>query len=85
HGGKELKVNSWGRKELAYLMDKQRFGTYVCFNYSSEEGGIVKELASQLRITESVLRFQTHRLNDRSRKFKGRTSSGKGESHSEAA
>jgi small subunit ribosomal protein S6 len=64
-------VDSWGKKEIAYLVKKERFGYYVVFNYESENHAAPNELGSLLRITENVHKFQTHVISETTRKFKG--------------
>lgn len=71
-GAQELVFESWGKKEVAYSpLGKKRFGDYCCFTYQSDNSEIVERLAGQLRITEGIIKFQTHRISDRVRKFKG--------------
>jgi ribosomal protein S6 len=64
-------VDSWGKKEVSYLVKKERFGYYVVFNYESANHQAPNELCSLLRIAESVQKFQTHVINTKTRKFKG--------------
>lgn len=66
-----VKADVWGRKQIAYLVDKNSFGTFVCFNYESDEHGIANAVTAQLRISDPVIKFQTHRINEKTRKFKG--------------
>lgn len=72
NGASDLAVNVWGKKQLAFEMRHQQTGTYVCYAYGSENSAICEVLTTQLRLSESVLRFQTHKLNDHPRKFQGR-------------
>ena len=37
HGGKIEAHDVWGKKKLAYLIDKQSYGTYVLTQFSVEE------------------------------------------------
>lgn len=68
---KEIKVDFWGRKETAYTIKKEKFGHYVVFNYETENHGAPNHLASLLRISDSVNKFQTHQLSAKKRKFQG--------------
>jgi small subunit ribosomal protein S6 len=54
-GGELTRVESWGKRKLAYEIDHQSEGYYyfVKFRGSNE---LLKELGRQLRIDESVLR-----------------------------
>jgi small subunit ribosomal protein S6 len=55
-GGKITKRDNWGKKRLAYPVKKQQFGIYVYFELELEPTA-VRELESQLLITEEVIRF----------------------------
>jgi len=68
---KVTSVDQWGKKEAAFLFKKERFGHYVAFNFESENHAAPSELESILRITDTVHKFQTHRIPDTARKFKG--------------
>ena len=70
NAGTVISVESWGKRELAYLIKKQRFGSYICFRYDTENAELATKLASLLNITESVLYSQSHRISDRVRKVK---------------
>lgn len=69
--GKELTVNNLGRKEIAFAIKKQKMGTYVEFCFHSLSSGLIAELNRLLRISDSVLLFQTHRVQLPKRKYKG--------------
>lgn len=61
--GKLVKVESWGRRKLAYPVAKQRKGVYVFVKYVGR-GGLVQELERNLKLSDSVLKFQTVQTND---------------------
>jgi small subunit ribosomal protein S6 len=61
--GKLVKVESWGRRKLAYPVAKQRKGVYVFVKYVGR-GGLVAELERNLKLADSVLKFQTIQTND---------------------
>lgn len=65
------KVESLGRKELAYNLNKQRYGVYVVYSYQSANHEVPNTLQSILRITDSVAKFETHVVGGKTRKFKG--------------
>lgn len=56
--GKLVKVESWGRRKLAYPVAKQKRGVYVYVKYVGR-GGLVQELERNLKLQDSVLKFQT--------------------------
>jgi small subunit ribosomal protein S6 len=55
------KVDKWGKRKLAYKVDKYREGTYVLFQFSAEPE-TVKELERRLRVSDLVLKFLTVRI-----------------------
>ncbi len=69
--GKDLTVNNLGRREIAFTVKKQRAGTYVEFCFHSLNSALIAELNRLLRISDSVLLFQTHRVELPKRKYKG--------------
>jgi small subunit ribosomal protein S6 len=56
--GKLVKVESWGRRRLAYPLAKHKKGVYVYVKYVGR-GGLVSELERNLKLQDSVLKFQT--------------------------
>ncbi len=56
--GKLVKVESWGRRRLAYPVGKQKKGVYVYVKYVGR-GGLVAELERNLKLQDTVLKFQT--------------------------
>ena len=58
HGGKILDVQRWGRKRLAYEVNKKRDGVYTLLKHESS-GDTVKELERRLRLDENVMRVLT--------------------------
>ena len=60
-GGTIEKVDNWGRRKLAYPIEKQTDGIYSFITFSSE-GGVPAEIESRLRILENVLRFLIIRI-----------------------
>jgi len=62
-GGKLTRVESWGRRRLAYPVGKQKRGVYVYLRYLGR-GGIVAELERNLRMLDDVLKYQTVKVRD---------------------
>ena len=60
-GGVIDKVDSWGRRKLAYPINKQNDGVYTFITFSSESG-VPAEIENRLRILENVLRFLIIRI-----------------------
>ena len=57
------KVDKWGKRRLAYRVDKYREGTYVLLQFSCEPT-VVKELERRLRVSDVVLKFLTVRIDE---------------------
>ena len=62
-GGRVDKIDDWGRRKLAYPIQKLTEGMYTFITYSSE-GATPKEVESRLRLSENVLRFLTVRKDE---------------------
>ena len=60
-GGKLLSIDHWGKKRLAYEIQKHTRGIYVQASFLGA-GPLVGELERNLRINASVLRFLTLKL-----------------------
>ncbi|MEO0321561.1 MAG: 30S ribosomal protein S6 [Myxococcota bacterium] len=61
--GKLTKVDVWGKRQLAYPIRKFPRGVFVYLKFVAYSD-LVAELERNLRLMESVLRFQTVRLQD---------------------
>ena len=57
-GGEVLEVQRWGKRRLAYEINRRRDGVYTLILYQGP-GAIVKELDRRFRLNESVLRSLT--------------------------
>ncbi len=57
-GGELLEVQRWGKKRLAYEIEKKRDGVYTLMLYQGP-GAMVKEIERRLRLNESVMRVLT--------------------------
>ena len=57
------KVEKWGKRRLAYRVDKYREGAYVLFQFSAEPA-IVHEFERRLRVSDMVLKFITVRIDE---------------------
>ena len=53
-----LSIDLWGKKRLAYLIEKQKFGTYVKLQFSGQ-GDCVKKLEMSLEHNSNVLSYLT--------------------------
>src|SRR5438270_4729605 len=57
------KVDKWGKRKLAYRVDKYREGAYILFQFTGD-AGVVKELERRLRVSDMVLKFLTVRIDE---------------------
>ena len=55
-GGTIEKIDDWGKRRLAYEIDKQTEGFYSFVTFTSDSGAPAK-MEDRLRIMENVLRF----------------------------
>ena len=62
-GGTVDKVDKWGKRRLAYKVDKYREGAYVLFQFSSGPE-TVKEFERRLRVSDLVIKFITVRIDE---------------------
>lgn len=60
-GGKLLKLDNWGRRKLAYPIRKNSRGIFVYTKFVAK-AGVVAEIERNLRIADSVLRYQSNLL-----------------------
>jgi small subunit ribosomal protein S6 len=56
-GAKFLYSDNWGRKKLAYLIDKEKYGTYIFVQYSLADSRVLKELSAEFEHNPNVLRY----------------------------
>ena len=62
NGGENVVVNRWGRKRLAYTIQKKNNGYYANIEFNGL-GSIVSRLEHMFTLDENVLRFLTIQLN----------------------
>jgi small subunit ribosomal protein S6 len=62
-GGTVDKVDNWGKRRLAYRIDKYREGGYVLFQYTSGPD-TVKEFERRLRVADIVIKYITVRIDE---------------------
>lgn len=63
NGGKVLKVDNWGKRKLAYEVQKERRGIYLYWQYLANPD-LITEFERQLRLTDSVIRHLTTKINE---------------------
>ena len=61
--GKLLRQDDWGKKKMAYEVQKHIMGRYVYFRYTCTQD-VVKDLERSLKLDASILKFKTVKLSD---------------------
>ncbi|GAB6071666.1 30S ribosomal protein S6 [Venenivibrio stagnispumantis] len=62
NGGEIYKETKWGRRELAYPIQKFNSGYYFILNYKTENSSLPAKVEYNLRIDESVIRFLNSKI-----------------------
>ena len=63
-GGKIEKTENWGTRKLAYKVMKHREGIYLYQQVRTNHGELVHELERRLGVQDSVIKYQTVRLDE---------------------
>ena len=63
-GGKIEKTEKWGRKRMAYRVQRLREGFYVYMVVRSTHGEVVKELERRLKVADAVMKYLTVRVDE---------------------
>lgn len=64
-GGTIDKTDKWGKKRMAYKVQKYADGFYVLIQYSVDgQEGLPKEVERRLRVADSVIKFMTVRIDE---------------------
>lgn len=63
HGGQVVAVEDWGKRRLAYPIQKETRGYYTYLMFTGNNS-LVAELERNIRINEQVLRFLSVKLGD---------------------
>ena len=61
NGGEVVKTDIWGKRKLAYEIEKLREGYYVFVTFKAEQE-LPQDLERNFRIADSVLRYLVTRL-----------------------
>ena len=57
------KIDKWGKRRLAYKVDKYREGTYVLFQFTAAPEHVY-EFERRLRVSDLVIKFLTVRIDE---------------------
>lgn len=62
-GGNVVKIDDWGKRKLAYKINKKSEGHYVLFELEGT-GKEILELERRMRVNELIMRFMTVRVDE---------------------
>ena len=62
-GGKILKLDNWGKRKLAFEVQKQLKGIYLYWQYLGT-AGTVEEIERNLRMIDNVIRYSTVKVDE---------------------
>ena len=60
-GGTVLQAEGWGKRRLAYEIQREKKGAYLLFRFQAD-GKLIAQLEHQYRLDETILKFITVRL-----------------------
>jgi len=63
-GAKIEKTEKWGRRRMAYRVQRLREGFYVYMVLHSTHGEVVKELERRLKVSDPVIKYLTIRVDE---------------------
>ena len=63
-GAEILFSDNWGRKKLAYYIDKEKYGTYIFFQYRLSDLNNLKELSGEFEHNPNVLRYLNVKIDE---------------------
>jgi small subunit ribosomal protein S6 len=63
NGGEIIKIEDWGFKRLAYLVNKKERGRYILFDFVGLPA-LITEMERQFKITEEVMKFLSVKLEE---------------------
>ena len=59
--GNKLYLESWGKKKLAYPIEKQKYGTYVLLQFSLQ-AEMINELKNEFEHNTNILRYLINKI-----------------------
>lgn len=60
-GGDILKVDNWGKKKLAYELNKQKIGVYMLILFKAPSS-VVRKIEDYFKVFDPVMKFMVIRL-----------------------
>ncbi|MEP6715463.1 MAG: 30S ribosomal protein S6 [Terriglobia bacterium] len=71
-GGTVDKVDKWGKRRLAYRVEKHREGSYVLMQFSAGPETVM-EFERRMRVQDSVIKYITVRIDETLKRLEKRT------------
>ncbi len=68
NGGEIYNITDWGRRELAYPIQKFNTAYYYIINYRTDNNQLPPKLEYNLRINEDIIRFLNFRIKTKKEK-----------------
>ena len=60
HGGKVLSIDKWGKRRMAYEIQKKQYGFYVAMEFESI-GNLPQVLQNEYNYNDKMIRYLTYR------------------------
>ena len=63
-GAEILYSDNWGRKKLAYLINKEKYGTYIFLQFKIQNSDQLTELSSEFEHNPNILRYLNIKIDE---------------------
>ena len=63
-GAEILYSDNWGRKKLAYLINKEKYGTYVYLQFKLKDSNKLTDLSSEFEHNPNILRYLNIKIDE---------------------
>ena len=63
-GAEILYSDNWGRKKLAYLINKEKYGTYIFFQFKIKNSDKLTELSDEFEHNPNILRYLNIKIDE---------------------
>ena len=63
-GAEILYSDNWGRKKLAYLINKEKYGTYIFLQFKLDNSDKLTELSSEFEHNPNILRYLNIKIDE---------------------
>ncbi len=63
-GAEILYSDNWGRKKLAYLINKEKYGTYIFLQFKIKDSNQLTELSAEFEHNPNILRYLNIKIDE---------------------